>query len=74
MSKLEEEIISHVMDITFKWERIIQDTHEGFSRFALRERDGREEGRKGGGEAALHFVPLIPPAALVVLGSSCNRG
>lgn len=52
MSKLEEEIISHVMDITFKWERIIQDTHEGFSRFALRERDGREEGRKGGGGSA----------------------
>lgn len=52
MSKLEEEVISHVMDITFKWERIIQDTHEGFSRFALRERwEGERDG--GGGSAAL---------------------
>lgn len=55
MSKLEEEIISHVMDITFKWERIIQDTHEVCLE---REMGGREGGRGGcggelGGSAAL---------------------
>lgn len=54
MSKLEEEIISHVMDITFKSERIIQDTHEGFSLFKVcleKEMGGRKwEGGVGGGE------------------------